>query len=92
METNHITVTDLVRRFSDIVNRVYYQRQTFLLTRGNAVVAQLSPATETRTGAELAQHWRERPRLTADDAARWDAELAALKASIPPLESDPWAT
>ena len=37
METNHITVTDLVRRFSDIVNRVYYQRQTFLLTRGNAV-------------------------------------------------------
>jgi len=29
-----ISVTEASRNFSDVINRVYYQGQTYLLTRG----------------------------------------------------------
>ena len=75
-----------VRRFWDIVTCMRRQCQSLPPTRDKAMAAQPGPAT----GATLATHWRERPRLTAEDAVRWDAELAALKASVPPLEFDSW--
>ena len=65
---NTITVTDAARNFSDVINRIYYQRRSYLLTRGGAVVAKLTPADAPLTGARLAVLWEARPRLDSDDA------------------------
>ena len=44
------------------------------------MVAKLTPVDEPLTGARLATLWEARPRLDPDDAAAWEADLAALKA------------
>ena len=83
--TTMITVTAAARNFSDVINRVHYQGQTFLLTRGGTVVARLSAAETVLTGADFARLWQDRPRLEPEDAAAWDAELLETKASLPPI-------
>ena len=88
----NITVTEAARNFSDVINRVYYQHQSFLLTRGGSVVAQLSAAPAAFTGNMWLQRWANRPRLDVDDAAEWAADLAAAKAELPQPTEDPWAS
>ncbi len=39
-----LTATELARRLSDVLNRVYYQRETILVERGGKPVCQLTPA------------------------------------------------
>lgn len=87
-----ISVTEAARNFSDVINRVYYQGQSYLLTRGGTVVAQLSAAGEPMTGAEWLNRWTTRPRLDPDDAALWEEELAAAKAGITPPAEGTWAS
>lgn len=85
-----ISVTEAARNFSDVINRVYYQGQSYLLTRGGTVVAQLTAASAPLTGSELLRRWSERPRLDPEDAARWEDELAAAKATIETPSEEPW--
>ncbi len=87
---NTISVTDAARNFSDVVNRIYYQRQSYLLTRGGTVVARLTPAPEPLTGARLATLWEDRPRLDPHDAEVWEADLATLRAGVRPPEDAGW--
>lgn len=89
---NTISVTDAARNFSDVINRIYYQRKSYLLTRSGAVVARLTPADEPLTGARLTALWEARPRLDPADAAAWQVELAALKAGVRPPEDTAWAS
>lgn len=85
-----LSVTEAERHFSDIINRVYYQHQSYLLTRGGIVVAQLISVGKVLTGAELARRWAEVPTLDPEDATRWVEELAQLKACVSPLEVNVW--
>ncbi len=87
---NTISVTDAARNFSDVINRIHYQRKSYLLTRGGMVVAKLTPADELLTGARLAALWEARPRLDPADAAAWEADLASLKAGVRPPEDAGW--
>ena len=87
---NTISVTDAARNFSDVINRIYYQRRSYLLTRGGAVVAKLTPVEALLTGARLATLWEARPRLDLNDAEAWEADLAALKAGVRPPEEGAW--
>jgi len=44
METNNtITATEAIRSFSDIINKVYYQHQTFDIKKGKSIVARIVP-------------------------------------------------
>lgn len=85
-----LSVTEAVRHFSDVMNRVYYQRHSYLLTRGGIVVAQLISVGKALTGAELARRWAEAPTLDPEDVTRWEEELTQLKAHVPPLEVNVW--
>ena len=87
---NTISVTDAARNFSDVINRIYYQRKSHLLTRGGAVVAKLTPIDELLTGPRLAALWEARPRLDPADVAAWEADLAALKAGVRRPDSAAW--
>ena len=86
--TQTLSVTEAARHFSDVINRVYYQQQSYLLTRGGVVVAKLTTAGKSLTGAELAQRWAKVPLLDPEDAARWEEELSALR--LMPPETDVW--
>lgn len=44
-----ITVTDMIRSFSDIIGRVYYKRETFDIKKGNNIVATLAPTKSSTT-------------------------------------------
>ena len=87
-----ISVTEAVRSFSDIINRVHYQGQSYLLTRGGTTVALLTPSPPVVTGAEFARRWIARPRLVPEDAAAWAEELAALQAAEQPPQEVSWAS
>lgn len=85
-----ISVTEASRNFSDVINRVYYQGQTYLLTRGGVVVAQLTGSTKTLSSAELLRRWEDRPRLDPDDAANWEQDLADVRAAFTMPEGASW--
>ena len=91
MAIQTLTVTEAARNLSDMVNRVYYQGQSFVLTRGKVKVAQLSPL-KTLTSAELARRWTDRPRLAPGDAEAWESELAAAKSDMVLPEGNEWAS
>ena len=85
-----ISVTEAARNFSDLINRVNYQGQTFLLTRGGKVVARLTGTEKMMTGAEFAQWWEQRPRLDPEDAEQWERELAEDRAALLPPQDRVW--
>lgn len=85
-----INVTQAVRQFSDLINRVYYQGATFELERNNRVVARLSPAAPRSAVrvADLNQLFASLPRL-GEDAERFADDVATIRGELPP-EGDPW--
>jgi antitoxin (DNA-binding transcriptional repressor) of toxin-antitoxin stability system len=85
-----LSVTEAARNFSDVINRVHYQGQTFLLTRGGTIVARITTADICLTGAELLQMWENRPKLDPQDAEEWEKDLNASKSSLVITEADVW--
>ncbi len=68
-----LSVTEAARNFSDVINRVYYQEQSFTLTRNGTVVAKIEPPA---VGADLAAWW---PSGYPEEAEAYlDIEEAAL--------------
>jgi antitoxin (DNA-binding transcriptional repressor) of toxin-antitoxin stability system len=72
---NVISATTLARQLGDILGRVRYRRETFLIERNGVTVAQLVPAGETPRATSLAalRSWREaapREPEFADDLER----------------------
>jgi antitoxin (DNA-binding transcriptional repressor) of toxin-antitoxin stability system len=82
-----ISATRAARTFSDLLNRVRYRGESFVIERGGEAVGRLTPAGASRcTVAELAMHLRAGPRL---DPGYWKA-LAAITRSQPKLPKSPW--
>jgi prevent-host-death family protein len=83
-----VTATEAARRFSDLLNRVRYGRETFVVMRGGEEVAQIAPAAPAPhvTLGELIDLLRRVPRPDpgfADD-------LEAIQASQPPVGEGRW--
>lgn len=58
-----ISATEAARNFSDLVNRVYYKGETFVVERGGEPVCEISPAAPIRfTGAEFVEMLSRLPR------------------------------
>ena len=56
MSKRTISVTEAARNFADCVNRVRYQKVTFILLKNGLPVASLGPEVEKRcTGRDLAK-------------------------------------
>jgi antitoxin (DNA-binding transcriptional repressor) of toxin-antitoxin stability system len=87
------SVTDLVRNFSDYINRVVYRGERFLLVRGGVAVAELSPVPAGLRLGELPALLESLPRLGPDDVEALAADLERARAELdarPP--ADPWAS
>ena len=52
MQPKALTVTEVVRNFSDYISRVAYQRESFILCKGKQPMAELRPLP---TGKQLGE-------------------------------------
>jgi prevent-host-death family protein len=81
-----ISATEAARKFSDLVNRVYYKAEVFVVERGGEPVGQISPVGAAKfTGADFVELLSSLPR---PDAGYLDL-LKELNRSQQPVEGDP---
>jgi hypothetical protein len=91
MDTTSLSVTEMVRGFSDYVNRVTYRRERFILLKGRKPVAELRPIPAGRLLGELEAVLRSLPALSAAEAESYVAEIDEARARLPHDEPrDPW--
>lgn len=85
-----ISVTQAVRQFSDVLNRVFYQKTIIELERGNKVIARISPVTSTSPVKvkDLNKLFAELPRLGKDVTA-FANNLVDIRKQLPP-EQNQW--
>jgi len=72
-----LSATQAERTFSDLLNRVRYRGEAFVIERGGEPVCEISPVKPPRfTGADLAALLRSLPK---PDAGFWDAVEEATR-------------
>ena len=75
MKKTSITVTDASRNFADCINRVHYQKVTFVLLKNGEPVARLVPDNgRVCTGHNLAETLA-RTDLSDNEAKAWRRDL-----------------
>ena len=86
------TVTEVLRNFSDYINRVSYRGERFVLMRGGKAVAELVPApTAGQRLAELPAVLASLPRLGEEEASRFGVDLEEARRGLAQA-ADPWAS
>jgi antitoxin (DNA-binding transcriptional repressor) of toxin-antitoxin stability system len=81
-----LSVTEMVRGFSDYVNRVAYRGERFVLLRGRKPVAELRPLPAGRLLGELDAVLRSLPALGATEAEVFAADIEEARARLPEQE------
>lgn len=85
------TVTDLIRNFSDYINRVVYRGERFVVVRGGKAVAELNPVPSGTRLGELPALLESLPRLGKEDATAFARELEGARRELDAEEPrDPW--
>jgi antitoxin (DNA-binding transcriptional repressor) of toxin-antitoxin stability system len=85
---SHIRATEAARSFSDLLNRVSYRGETFVVERGGEPVCRISPATPPRkTVADLVRLLKKAP--LPDEGYLKAVEKAYRRQ--PPLPKRTWA-
>lgn len=83
-----VTATLAARSFSDLLSRVQYRGERFVIVRGGEEVAELVPA-QGKTDGTLAQLLERLAEVSTAGPAFAD-DLEAIQAQQPPLPEDPW--
>ncbi|MEA3241104.1 MAG: antitoxin [Pseudomonadota bacterium] len=85
-----ISVTQAVRQFSDLMNRVFYQGTIVELERGNKVIARISPVSPESPlkVKDLNRFFHELPSLDEESEA-FAEDLADIRKHIP-MEWNQW--
>ncbi len=76
------SVTDLLRNFSDYINRVVYRGERFVVVRGGKAVAELSPVPSGSRLGELPALLDSLPRLDEEDADDFARELERARREL----------
>lgn len=93
MNAKTLTVTEVVRHFSDYVSRVVYRHETFVLCKGRKPVAELHPVPSGSRLGDLPAILRSLPRLSEEDAAAFISDIEAARRGQSKQEGgDPWAS
>ncbi len=87
MAPTRISATEAAKRFSDLLNRVRYRGEEFVIERGGEPVCRLSPVGPVgKTVAEVSDALWNGPK---PDAGYWD-DLEDIIKRQPGLPSSPW--
>ena len=84
-----LSVTEVSRNLSDIINRVAYRGEAFVVERGGRPVAHLVPVPRAGRLGDLSRILDEIPRLPAEDAEDFGRELDEARSRLP-VPGDPW--
>jgi antitoxin (DNA-binding transcriptional repressor) of toxin-antitoxin stability system len=88
-----LTATEVARRFADVLNRVAYRRESFVVVRGKRPLAQLRPLPAGTRLADLPAILAALPRLEPSEADDFAADLDAARTDLASREThDPWAS
>jgi prevent-host-death family protein len=85
MNPQTITATEAARAFSELLNRVRHEHQSFVILRGGERVARIEPASPPTapTGFELDRLLAEAiPRLGAEEATCFGADILTARAQL----------
>lgn len=88
---NHITITHLARNLADVVNRVLYRGERFLVLRGNRPAVELVPPPRARRLGDLPSILSKLPALGPDEAERMGRAIDEARATLG-APGDPWAS
>lgn len=79
-----ITVTDMIRSFSDVIGQVHYKGEIFDVKKGAHIVARLSPVKSKNTIAikDLNEFFSTGPHLDKDDLTKFTQDINGLKSLI----------
>jgi antitoxin (DNA-binding transcriptional repressor) of toxin-antitoxin stability system len=84
---SRISATEAARNFSDLVNRVLYRSEQFVIERGGQPVCRIVPAgTPKFTVSDMVELLKTIPK---PDAEYWDV-LENINRSQPPMPKSPW--
>ena len=89
-----ITVTEMMRSFSDIVSQVYYQDKSFDIKKGANIVARLVPSRQKRGIAikDLEKLLANGPHLDKDDIDDFEEAMNEARALKPYCgDDDKWS-
>jgi antitoxin (DNA-binding transcriptional repressor) of toxin-antitoxin stability system len=85
---SHITATEAARSFSDLLNRVHYRGESFVIERGGAAVCRLVPAGPAPcTVADLVHVLRSLPHVDEE----FGRVVEGLTRKQPKMARNPWA-
>ena len=88
-----LTATEVARRFADVLNRVAFRRESFIVARGQRPVAELRPVPAGTRLGDLPTLLASLPRLGEDDADAFAADLETARSGLAGAEAtDPWAS
>lgn len=83
-----ITATDMIRSFSDVIGRVRYTKETFDITKGNNVVARLSPVAKRSIEiSNLNNLFKSIPKITNKDQEDFQEILAEIRVNNGGIDS-----
>jgi antitoxin (DNA-binding transcriptional repressor) of toxin-antitoxin stability system len=89
---SHPTVKEVARNFSEYIDRVR-ERARFVLMQGQEPVAELGPVTASRRLSELPQILASLPRLSPEDLASFESDLAKARDDLDRVPiRDPWGS
>ncbi len=89
MASHIITSTDANRHFSDLLNRVRYQGQSFEIKRGKEIVAKLVPVQPVLLASELQDFLKSLPELDPEDRADFEKTVQDIRSSMSEVRN-PW--
>jgi antitoxin (DNA-binding transcriptional repressor) of toxin-antitoxin stability system len=91
MNTRILTVTEVVRNFSDYINRIAYKGERFVLVKGNKPVAEMKPLPAGKTLGDLPRLLASMPSLSKDELAVFSTDVAMVRETAPKEGlKDPW--
>ena len=84
----NVTATEAARNFSELLNRVRYERETFVILRGGEAIGQLGPI-ELRVGITFRDLIAALNRIEKPDEQFAD-DLEKIQAEQPLAGESPW--
>ncbi|MCC7541755.1 MAG: hypothetical protein IT379_36385 [Deltaproteobacteria bacterium] len=87
-----LSATEAARRLGELLARVRYRQEEFLIRRGRTIVARLGPVPiRGVTGAVAAEAWRGAPHLSSEEARSLELDMKKARRISGGPPRDPWA-
>jgi antitoxin (DNA-binding transcriptional repressor) of toxin-antitoxin stability system len=92
--TSRVSVTELLRNFSDILGRVRFRGERFIILRGGRPVAELGPTVEASTVRlrDLPGILSSLPHLDPEDVEQFAADLQSLREAVGTISAGSWGS